>query len=121
MATDIKLTTLHDIDLTTGDLALFTELQHLAVQQVKMRLLLFKGEWFRDIDIGIPYVQDIFGRKDTQNAADANIKNTILATDNIQSITKYSSSINPQTRTFFVIFSAITNSGEILTDITLEI
>lgn len=121
MATDIKLTIDHDLDLSTGDLQLFSQVEDLAVQQVKIRLQTFKGEWFRDIDIGVPYVQEVFGRRDTESAADANIKSTILSTDNIQSITKYSSSVKPLTRTFSVIFSAVTNSGEIITDIELEI
>jgi len=120
-STDIKLTSSHDIDLSTGDLNLFSNIENLAVQMVKINLLLFKGEWFRDVSIGIPYIQEIFGNKDTKSAADANIKSTILNTDNIRSITNYTSTINPSTRTFLVIFSAITDSGEILNDITVEI
>ena len=121
MATDIKLNLLHDLDLSTGDLQLFTQIEDLTVQMVKIRLQTFKGEWFRDIDIGVPYLQEIFGKRGTAPAADANIKNTILATDNIQSITSYSSSVNPLTRTFSVGFSAVTDNGEILSDIELEI
>ena len=121
MSTDLKLTNLHDIDLGSGDLELFTLTEDLAVQMVKMNLLLYKGEWFRDIDIGIPYVQEIFGNKNTKSAADANIKNAILSTDYIRSITSYTGSIDPLTRTYKVIFSAVTDSGELINNIEVEI
>lgn len=121
MATDIRLNNLHDLDITSGDLELFTRVEDLAVQMVKTNLLLYKGEWFRDIDLGIPYVQEIFGNKNTQNAADANIKNTILNTDNIRSITSYTGSIDPTTRKYKVVFSAITDSGDIINNIEVEI
>lgn len=121
MATDIKLTHLHDLDLSSGDISLHTEIEDLTVQMVKINLQLFKGEWFRDIDKGIPYIQEIFGDKNSKSAADANIKSTILATDNIRSLTKYSSNVTGYDRTFKVLFSATTNNGSVLEDIEIEV
>ena len=120
MATDIKLNRTHDLDLSSGDLDLFTRVEDLAVQQVKINLLVYKGEWFLDVDKGVPYLQEIFGDRNTKAAADSNIKYTILNTDNIQSILSYKSSINSLNRTLLVESSARTNSGDII-NIEVEI
>lgn len=123
--TDIKLDPkTHDI-VIEDDLMMFGNSEEEKVldtiQRVKMRLLLYKGEWFRDVGVGVPYIQEILGRRDAKNVADANIKNTILATENIQSLTSYTSHIDPKTREFKVIFSGFTETGDLLDNIEVRI
>ena len=65
--TDIILTTEHDLLIESGDIFLFTELDKLTVQKVKIRLLNYRGEWFRDVNTGVPYLQQILGRRDTKD------------------------------------------------------
>lgn len=121
MATDIVLdSSTHDIKIVNRDIQLFTTIEDLTVQKVKINLLNFRGEWFRDITTGIPYLQEIFGVRNSKDVADTLIKNAILDTDSITSITSYSSSINSE-RKLSVLFSAVTNSGAILDNISVEV
>ena len=62
-----------------------------------------------------------FWNRLTLTNTNANIKNTILNTDNIRSITSYTGSIDPTTRKYKVVFSAITDSGDIINNIEVEI
>lgn len=121
MATDIVLeSSTHDIRITNKDIQLFTTIEDLTVQKVKINLLNFRGEWFRDITTGIPYLQEILGVRNNKDVADTLIKNAILNTDNITSIISYSSSIN-EDRKLLVLFSAMTNSGTIIDNISVEV
>lgn len=121
MTTDIILdTTTHDIVISNKDINLFDKVENLTVQRVKINLLNLRGEWFRDITTGLPYLQEITGKRNTKDVADTLIKNMILSTIGVQSILSYSSSIN-SIRKLQVVFSAVTESGETLTDITVEV
>ena len=121
MTTDIKLDkTTHDLVITNKDIQLFETLENLTIQKVKINLLSMKGEWFRNVNVGIPYTQTILGKKGTQDVAASLLKNAIINTEGIVSITDFSSSVNSD-RTLKVIFSAVTEQGQIITDITVEI
>ena len=113
-------TTTHDLLIVNKDLSLFSLEQNLTVQKVKVNLLVYKGEWFRDVDYGVPYLQDILGKRNTKSAADIAIKSTITNTSGIQNITSYTSVVTVD-RKLQVLFSAVTISGEILTDISVEV
>lgn len=121
MTTDIILDrTTHDIIIDNQDLTLFTTEEELTTQRVKINLLNFKGEWFRDINAGVPYLQSIFGKRGTQTTATSFLKNTIVQTLGIESITAFEYELD-NNRNFKVVFSAITSSGTILENITVEI
>ncbi len=109
----------HDLVIENNGLTLFQTDEDATVQRVKIRLLVYKGEWFRDINYGVPYLQEIFG-KDTKNAADANLKSTILGTENVKSLLSYQSTIG-RNRTLQVVFSIKVGSGKIINDILVEI
>ena len=119
--TDIILnSTTHDIQITDNDISLFQSLEDLTAQRLKIILLSYRGEWFRDISTGIPYLQTILGKRNTKTTADTTIKNAIITTDNISSITSYTSSVNAS-RKLEVSFSAIMTSGGSVTINNLEV
>lgn len=119
--TDIVLENLnYDLDIENKDIKLFERIENETVQKVKINVLLIKGEWFRDIEYGVPYTQSILGRRNTKSIADTFIKNAIINTEGIQSITSYSSTISSD-RILEVTFSAITDSGEILDNVNVEV
>lgn len=81
-------------------------------QAVKTRLLLFTGEWFLDTSEGTPWggfpLNDLVveqGRilgAHTQQTRDMAIKMRVLTTPGVLAILDYSSSVDPDTRTFSV-------------------
>lgn len=118
---DIQLDTVsYDILVEGKDLVLFSTQEDLTVQVLKIRLQNFRGEWFRDIGTGVPYLQTILGVRDSKEAADAAIRTTILETDNIALITGYSSTVSKD-RKLIVTFTATLTSGGTIEDITVEI
>jgi hypothetical protein len=70
-------------------------------QAVKTALLLHRGEWFLDLQKGIPYETEILGYG-TASLYDAVIKNAILGVQGVASILSYSSVRNPTTRALTV-------------------
>lgn len=118
--TDIILTSEHDLLIQQGDISLFSSIEELTVQKVKIRLLNYRGEWFRDINTGVPYLQSILGKKNTKAATDIILKNVIIGTDNIAAIQSYTSTINTE-RKLEVSFSAIMVSGGSIDNTTIEV
>jgi hypothetical protein len=90
-------------DMTFGSgLINFYQDEALGVAQVvKTTLLLWAGEWYLDLDAGVPYLESILG-KHSQPSADAAIQYAILNVDGVTSIERYSSVVNPNTRAFSV-------------------
>ena len=110
--TDIVLdTNSHDIDLTSGGVGLHTtELQALG-QRVKVRILMRKGEWYPDINLGVPYNQFLrFGGD--KSFIDAFMQPYISDTPELTRLIEYSSEINSE-RVLKIDFAAEGNQGVI--------
>lgn len=64
-------------------------------QTVLTRLLLLQGEWFLDSTEGTPYATDVLGVK-RKVIYDRAIKARILATNGVEDIISYLSTLSPQ-------------------------
>lgn len=67
-------------------------------QAVLTRLNLSQGEWFIDITDGTPWLQDILGKRQQGRNPDAAIKQRILGTPGVNSLTAYASTYDGSTR-----------------------
>jgi hypothetical protein len=92
-------------------------------QAIKSRLWLFRGEWFLDVTEGMPWGgfplnQDVviqgqvLGRS-TEQTRDMAIKVCVLDTQGVQSITNYSSDLDPNSRRFTVRMTVTTVYGQL--------
>lgn len=70
-------------------------------QAILRRLRLFLGEYFLDGTEGTPWFQRILG-KNPNDVGAAQIKNRILETDNVVSISEFEYSFEPRTRVLSV-------------------
>lgn len=68
-------------------------------QAVETRLLLFQGDWFLDAEEGTPYISGVLGNH-TQNQADSIVRDRTLNTITSPDITKFTSSIEPNSRKY---------------------
>jgi hypothetical protein len=66
-------------------------------QLVLTRLSLFTGQWYLDLTVGMPWLEDVIG-KNTGPIYDLQIQQYILATQGVSQIQGYSSSLNRTTR-----------------------
>lgn len=80
-------------------------------QAVKTRLALWQGEWFLDASDGMPWNQQVLGKRNGRNP-DAAIRQRILTTPGVQSIASYSSQYDGETRAFVVQCTINTQYGQ---------
>lgn len=80
-------------------------------QRVKTRLYLLQGEWFLDTDAGVPYLQKIATKPVDLNYAESILKQTILETEGVDSISNWSASLNRDTRRFSITCTVSTIYG----------
>lgn len=112
-----KLSADNDYTFGNGQLNFYRDEPAAVGQAVETRLLLFLGEWYLDISAGTPYLQGILG-KFSKERADGTIQQQVLGTTtdnpNVQAVTdisKYVSTVDPDTRAMNVELSIDTIYG----------
>lgn len=114
IARDLKLDASGDFELENGDLALVSDVAAIG-QAVRIRLQFFKGEWFLDEDAGVPYYQDVLGKKNpSPNVLAAIFQDAVLETPGVASISDLRVTIDAQTRRLSVTVSALSDTGELV-------
>jgi hypothetical protein len=92
------------------------------VDTVKQRLFImlrtFQGEWFMDLNHGIPYWQNILGKKTTKSAVDLIFQQKILAENGVKEITEFKSTF--VNRQYSLDFKVRVSTGEITDTITIN-
>lgn len=111
MTYDIRLDTAHDIFIAdNGDLEMVDGAQRVA-QQIKVTLLAFLGEWFLDIDFGVPYFESILVKNPRWASINAILRARILAVPGVQRVRRLDLYFNHAARHLLVTFEAETPDG----------
>jgi len=111
---DLKLDPVtHDLAFdSNGDLVLVDGNDRI-VQQIKIRLRTFRGEWFADARAGMPYYQKILGVKPLRQAVVVQaIREAVLGVPGVRDIYDIVFAYDPSTRSANVTFRAVSQSGE---------
>lgn len=116
---DIFLNDDHDIDIQSNNFQLIEETSKSIRQKLIIKLLTFKGEWFLDVNEGVPYYQSILGKNRSKETIDAIFKSKILSTEGIAEIEFFRSNITPA-REYVLQFTARTDEGIPLDTVSLE-
>lgn len=104
--------TTHDLLIQERDLVLASDLNWVR-QKLKTRLAFIYEEWFLDSTQGIKYFDSIAVKNPDLSLVDSIIRATILDTDNVTGLLKYTSTFNPAQRSLSVSFKAQTDFGNI--------
>lgn len=115
---DLALDKTGDLLIEDYDLKLIDGIDQV-IQNVSIRLRFFLGEWFLDIESGIPYYQDFFIKAPNQIRIESLIKEEILDTDGINEITAFEAEFDSSLREFSVNFSAQADEGEIELEVSV--
>ena len=84
-------------------------------QKVTCCLSLFKGEWYLDTRLGIPYIPGWSLEKDGHRTIlESAIRVKIASISGIKKLTSFETNLDPKTRSFTVSFSAQCDNGEVL-------
>lgn len=73
----------------TGNLAMVRDTEAVG-QHARQRLMTYRGEWFLNKDIGVPWLRDVLGRGYDPALAEATIKAEVLGTDGVTAIRSFS-------------------------------
>ena len=112
---DLRLDTSdHDLVIENGDLQLLNSEPLVALQSLKINLLFYQGEWFVDLDYGVPYFQSILKKGVSKTLVDSIMKQKIRSSYNILNIVKFRSEIINNEEYVINIFEATTTSGDIV-------
>ena len=83
-------------------------------QAIVTRLHLYLGEWWEDLNEGIPMWQSMLGVPGSKKEGiDRIIQNEILTTENVKEITEIQSRFDPATRTYQFYAKVDTIFGEV--------
>lgn len=87
-------------------------------QRLKIRLLTFKGEYVFNTVYGVPYWQEILGRKTTKEAVDLIYQQQILLESGVKEITSFSSTF--ENRIYSMTFRVKVVSGDVSEPISIS-
>lgn len=107
---DIALTEKeHDIMIHNSDMVLIGGAARVR-QQAKIKLLLWKTEWFLDIDFGTPW-EEVLGTKSSMAAVSAAIKTSLKNIDGLRSVIINSIKLDTAERKIFADIELNTSYG----------
>lgn len=90
-----------NMSVSGGDFAVVSGREAIR-QQLRIRLLFFFGEWFRDISDGVDYPGEILARPFRSSAAAREIRRNVIRVDGLTSIVDVKFTENKQTQTVTV-------------------
>lgn len=101
MNQDILLSSNGDLAIIDFDLKLTDETSVVA-QRVKRALLLFKGEYFLDGNLGMPYYNDILGTKNSIDTIQAIFINAIREVRGVADVKEFNIAFDNEVRTLTI-------------------
>src|SRR5678809_121182 len=110
-----------DGDLLVDSDAHFTQGLPAISQGIRIRTLLFRGEWFLDLDAGVPYYQDLLGRRFDAVKARAAFRPALRLAPGVKRVESLEATINIATRQLDVSWRVSTEFGDTPGEITLSI
>jgi len=102
----------NDIVINNYDIRLTQSIQEYIAQKTDIVLSTFRGEWWLNEDLGIPYFQEIFIKNPNIPQIDSIYKAEIMGITGVQTIVNYKNEYNPQTRESLITFTEILDTGE---------
>ena len=102
---NLKLTDDWDLDFTGGNITMLSGVEEIR-QKAKIRLQFFKGEWFLDQRVGLPYFQEILEKGTSLTVVSNRLRTAVETTPGIASITYWKADYDGITRSLSVEFEA---------------
>ena len=110
---DIALDSSGDLDFTGAELSLLVDAEAIA-QEIRIGLKMFKGEWFMDTRVGMPYMTDIFVKAPKLNVLQSIFVRAIESVPGVRSVDRCTVTLDTPTRTLLVSFTATSDTGAAL-------
>ncbi len=112
---DVENPVVHDLFLKNGSFVLIGDtpetFKEAVAQNIKQRLLFFKGEWFLDRNEGVPWFEDILVLNVDLGLVRTIFKQVITGTDGVASVQDMTLALDRAARALSVSFIAILTDG----------
>jgi hypothetical protein len=102
----------HDLVFVNGECPTTGDMIDRVVQRLYIRLRTFFGEWFLNVQYGVPWLEEILGQRAPKSRVDMIIQNQILSEDEVKQITEFSSTMNNSVRDYRCSFRVKVASGQ---------
>jgi hypothetical protein len=109
-ARDILLDANHDLAVSGQDLQLVAGKDAIR-QALDIRLKFFRGEWFLDLNIGMPWLQQVLIKGPSPSLLTAVFRKEILGTPGVKSLSSLDLQFDRATRMLSGSFSCDTDAG----------
>tara|TARA_R110002012_G_scaffold265589_2_gene449002 strand:+ start:256 stop:612 length:357 start_codon:yes stop_codon:yes gene_type:complete len=109
---DLKLGENNDLIIENNELVMIDG-SDLVKQLLLQRLKSFRGEWFLDSSLGLPYFQDILKKETSINTVSNIFKDQILGTPGVLELEEFNLDFTESTRQLIVNFVVRTLEGSI--------
>lgn len=103
-----------DLDISSGNLQVETNIAQCTAWKLANLFGLFKGEWFRDQRLGVPYFQYVLVSNPNMGLIGSIFREVALDAPGVASVTDLQLDYTPRARTLDVSLSVQTNEGVIL-------
>lgn len=109
---DLKLDTqTGDLEISsTGDLQIIAGIDAIR-QHLSLRLQFFRGEWFLDTRLGIPYFEEVLRKAPDLVVVQSLLRDAIRSTPGVLEITEFVLDYDGVTRTLSLDFRTLTTEG----------
>lgn len=104
----------HDLYLDAAGRTASVDGEAATVQEIKTRLLFFKGEAFTDTREGVPWYQEIMRKGGDLGRARAIVRQTILSVPSIVDVPRIELALDRATRALSITWTARTDSGRVI-------
>ena len=96
-----------DLDMSGGDAKQTVDI----AQAISWKLCLVLGEWFLDLDDGIPYFEEFFVKAPVIEHLETILKDAVLSFDEVESVADMNIDYNENTRKLTVVWAAESTTG----------
>lgn len=114
---DLRTTSNGDIAITNNNLTLVTAEDEVK-QRLEQRLKTFRGEWFLNVETGLPYLTDIMQKNINVGVVEGIFKTHITATPGVLEIMEFNLTYVSNTRELDLRFTARSTTGEVTVEVT---
>lgn len=95
----------NDMVFINGGCPVTQLLVDVVTQRLKITLYTFLGEWFLDRSVGVPYIQQVFGKVRSKQTVDLIFQQIIAADPDVIEILAFESELASSTRGYSMVFS----------------
>lgn len=89
-------------------------------QRLYIKLRTFRGEWYLDVNYGVPWLEQVLGVKVRKSTVDMLIQKAILEEAGVERITYFTSTMDSERREYECSFSVKTDEGTVTPVITIS-